>query len=303
MQLDRQATDIGAKQGGVILRSQAYQIGFTEKMIRTRVASRSWSPATRDAFHVIRPHDDVERLRGAVAALRTATVSHESAARLHAFPMVKWTPNTVTVDASTTHRFPGVVVRRSRDLLAAHVVTIARLPVTSPERTLMDLAGRLDPVRFRALFDELVVSKRVQVESLQKIHAEVGGRGKPGSAAMAAALAECADGPGTVSALEALGRRTLRRFGLPEPEHEYSIPWDAGKRFDEAFVAANVAIEWDSRRWHTRRADMESDRRRDRAAMSHGWLIVRITWKDLREAPEETMSQLKVILSSRGLEC
>jgi hypothetical protein len=215
--------------------------------------------------------------------------------------MVVGTPNTVTVHASTTHAFPGVTVRRSRDLEVGHVVTVDRLKVTSPERTLMDLASRLDGQRFRMLFDELIVSRRVDLERLRLIHASVGGRGKPGSAFMSAALGACADqSEVTVSALEGLGRRTLARFGLPEPVHEYPVPWARSQRFDEAFVEARVAVEWDSRRWHTRRADMNRDRARDRSAMANGWLIVRMTWYDLRETPGEAMAQLGVILRTRG---
>jgi hypothetical protein len=304
MQIDKKATDLGAAQGGVILRSQAYELGFTEKMIRTRLATRTWERATQDAFFVTQPRDDIDRLRAAVAALRGAVVSHESAARLHAFPMVAGTPNTVTVHASTTHVFPGVMVRRSRDLEVGHVVTVDRLNVTSPERTLMDMASRLDGRRFRMLFDELIVSRRVDLERLRLIHDSVGRRGKPGSAFMSAALGACEDqSEVTISALESLGRRTLVRFGLPEPVHEYPVPWAGAQRFDAAFVEARVALEWDSRRWHTRRADMNRDRARDRSAMANGWLIVRVTWQDLRETPAETMAELGIILRTRGLAC
>jgi hypothetical protein len=300
MQIDKRALDIGAKQGGVILRRQAYELGFTAKMIRKRVGTAAWSKVSDDAFLVITPRDDTDRLTAAVTSLHGAVVSHESAARIHGISCVPWLPNTVTVEASQTHRFPGVVVRRTRDMQTSHAVRIAALPVTSIERTTIDLASRLAPQQFRDMFDELVVSKRLDLDRVRKIHGEIGGRGKPGSAVVAAVLEECADGfIAAGSALEQLGRRTLRRWGLPDPTHEYPLPWDPDKRFDEAYPEARLAVEWDSRRWHTKRTDMNRDRARDRSAVEHGWVIVRITWQDLRESPEESMVQLKAILKTR----
>ncbi len=57
-------------------------------------------------------------------------------------------------------------------------------------------------------------------------------------------------------------------------------------RVDALLVDAPVIIESDGRRWHTRVADFERDRQRDRAAASHGYVTMRFTYDELRCDPD-----------------
>ncbi len=94
--------------------------------------------------------------------------------------------------------------------------------------------------------------------------------------------------------MERLGARILITEGLPAPHFEFSIPWEADRRFDVAYPDQLLAIEWDSRRWHTRADAFVRDRERDRRAVLHGWRVLRFTWEDLTDQP------LMVVESVRG---
>jgi very-short-patch-repair endonuclease len=47
-----------------------------------------------------------------------------------------------------------------------------------------------------------------------------------------------------------------------------------------------MIVEADGRRWHTRQADFERDRRRDNAALALGLVVVRFTYKMLVTEPD-----------------
>lgn len=99
--------------------------------------------------------------------------------------------------------------------------------------------------------------------------------------------------------LERRGRRVLVAGGLPLPVAQLPIPWSPSRRFDDAYPAARLAIEWDSRAWHLQRAAMESDRKRDRLAATKGWFVLRFTSQDLKDQPEEVVATVSKLLDGR----
>ena len=84
----------------------------------------------------------------------------------------------------------------------------------------------------------------------------------------------------------------MRRAGLPEPERQYEIRDPSGRlvaRADFAYPAAKLAIEADSRTWHTGRIRFEHDLARRNALTKLGWDVVHVTWGDL-DAPDKALA-------------
>ncbi len=298
MSIERACIEIAARQGGVIRRTQALELGLTAKMIRSRVMSEQWSVVSRGVYRLLGARDYRELLHGAVATLPNAVVSHQSAARIHAISGAPIDPVTVTVHSSTTHRFVGVVVRRCVDLAPHHIEEIDGLPTTTLARTVVDLAGVVSSGRLARIVDELVVGSRMELDGLAALVDEIARRGKPGSAALREVLDERRDAAwATATELERFGLSVLEQFGLPAPETQFPAPWGGAERLDAAYPEARVAIEWDSRRWHTRAADFERDRRRDRRAAVHGWIILRVTWRDLKQRSAQVAADVGAILA------
>jgi len=44
---------------------------------------------------------------------------------------------------------------------------------------------------------------------------------------------------------------------------------------------------------------MESDRMRDRECAVHSWLLMRITWHDLKQRPGQVAQQIAAVLGQR----
>ncbi len=298
--IERNILQTAFAQGGVIGRGQALALGFTSDQIKYRLRTGAWVRQPGDAYRLVEPGDRRALLWGAVLGLRGAVVSHQSAAELHTIPMVPAEPVSVTVHASAAHRLPGVKVHRTRDLAEHHIERRAGLPVTTLIRTVFDLAGVLHPRLFEQVVDELIAARRLRVADIAEITDELARRGKRGSALIKTVLAERSGIPAvTFTVIERKGRSVLLRGGLPHPHLQFPIPWAPHRRFDAAYPRAGVGIEWDSRRWHTRRADFERDRRRDREALAHGWVVVRVTWAELVGRPDMVVDDIRRLLEAR----
>jgi len=237
-------------------------------------------------------------VRAAVTVLPDAVVSHEAAAEIHDFPKMPRGIASVSVHSRTTHDFPDVVVHRCHDLLKEHIVEVLSLPVTSIPRTIVDLSTQLTPKHLKAIFGSLITEKRVVTDEVQLVVDQIARRGKPGIRKIRALLEERESGPRDGTPLERLGAQVLRTFGIPEPIFEFPLPWDPDKRFDVAFPLAKLAIEWDSRLWHDREDSFERDRARDRQALLHGWRVVRFTWSDVMQRPDEVADTVRRLLST-----
>ncbi|MEN8239472.1 MAG: hypothetical protein ABFR53_09750, partial [Actinomycetota bacterium] len=236
-------------------------------------------------------------VRAAIASLPDAVVSHDAAAEIHNFPKMRRGVASVSVHSRTTHEFPGVTVHRCHDLADDHIVLVSGLPVTSIPRTIVDLSQQLSARHLEAVFASLITERRVVTDEVQAVVNQVARRGKPGIQKIRSVLEERDVGPRDGTPLERAGAMALRSHGIPEPQFEFPIPWDPIRRFDAAYPHAKLAIEWDSREWHEIAEAFSSDRERDRQALLHGWRIVRFTWLDVTEHPQEVADTVRSLLS------
>lgn len=301
MGVGSEAVHLAARQGGYVSRSQLTGLGLTERAIDWRINSGELIVVSSGVYRLFPSDDHEDLIRGALLALPEAVASHESAAHLLELPTLPRLRPTVTVASHTTHRFPGVVVRRGDDLDRTHLTRIHDIRVTNVARTLFDLAGLLRWSEFDALAEASLLAGRFKEKHLERMLTELGRRGKRGTRNVRDFLAIRSGAPGA-TVLERKGRAVIARAGLPAPLAQLPIPWSERRRFDDAYPQSHIAIEWDSRAWHEQRAAMESDRRRDREAAVHGWKVVRFTWRDVTENPAEIVSTLSTLLGRPPLQ-
>ncbi len=288
---DTDVLRLAARQGGVVTRAQALDLGLTPDAIRHRTRTGTWTRIGRGIYRLLPSQDEREFLLAAVATLPDAVVSHTSAARLHGLEGVPVRSPTVTVVSSTTHRFEGVAVRRAIvGVPDDQRVLVDRLPTTTVARTIIDLAADLHRPVWEELAQSAIVTRRCSTDQLRRVADVVCGQGRPGSAIVGEFLAD----PG--AGRSALERRVAALLAPLRPEVEYPAPWDPNQRLDFAFPEARVAVEVDGYRWHATRSKFEADRRRDRAAARHGWRIVRVTWSDIRDRPGEVLATIVALL-------
>lgn len=289
---------IAQSQGGVVLRSQAIDAGFSDSRIYRCVASGEWKRVVRGGYRLLESAGRLDLARAAVAVLPNSIVSHHSAAAILGIPRVPRDIVSVAVPSRTTHVFPGVAIHRYDDLEDSHLVVERALPLTTPDRTIVDLASVVSPRHLASIVDEAVAENLCTIEGIDTVLRSVARKGKPGVASMRAVIdARSGDQP-TGTLLERRGAMLLIGVGITGFVQEYAIPWDRDRRFDLAFPSERVAIEWDSRRWHMQVDAMRRDRERDRTAVEHGWRILRFTWDDIHEAPDMVIDTVRRVLTA-----
>ncbi len=292
--------EIAATQGGFVSRRQALAAGCSSSTLARAVQRGEIHSFTEGVYRVVPLEGEESLLRGAVLALPQGIVSHHSAARLWGFPYLRQGPPTVSVHHRTTHEFPGVVVRRTIDLGETHTTELRGLAITTPARTASDLAADLHIRHLDRVVDGILVEKLASIDEMNAIALETGRRGKPGTVKFREVLACRGEGlMASATALERLGHSVLRRYGLPEPIPQYPIPWCPSRRFDDAYPDALIALEWDSRRWHSALEQMDQDRERDRDCAVHAWTLMRFTWHDLKQRAGVVAAQIRAVLERR----
>lgn len=301
MALDKSVIELAMTGGGLATRSDIIAIGKSRFWIDREVAARRLTPVKPGVYRVLDLTGQTDILRAALVALPGAIVSHEAAAHLLRFPKPPPWKASVTVHSSTTHRFPGVTVHRTGDLLPHHTVRVDGLRSTNVMRTVTDLAANLTHGQLGALVEDLVLAGRLDPLAFAAFAETLCRRGKSGSANVTHVIeARLRSGAPSATALERLGLEVLRAQGVPEPVLEYPAPWADDERIDAAYPPQLMGIEWDSKTWHSARAHFENDRRRDRLAALAGWTVVRYTWADLTERPSEVGDQVRALLAARS---
>jgi very-short-patch-repair endonuclease len=80
---------------------------------------------------------------------------------------------------------------------------------------------------------------------------------------------------------------------LPQPLINVRI---AGHEVDICWPDHRLIVEADGRRTHGTPQAFERDRQRDLELALAGWRVVRITWRQLIESPEQVVAMLRKLL-------
>lgn len=293
MDSERSTVELAATQGGIVTRQQALALGMTSRQISYRVEVGRWRVHHRGVYELFTERTASDVVRAAVAALPGAVAGLDTAARLHGFSPTRDGLETVLVHTRTTHVFPGVRVVRCHDLRPSHITEIDGLRVTTIPRTIVDLSPRMPFVDLCRLVDTVVSGSPVTIADIDCVLRQVARRGRPGVAALRSILAERTGENDNMSMLEIRGLELLRRAGFEDIEIEFPMPWDPRRRFDIAFPADQLAIEWDGRFWHETAEAFQTDRERDRTALAHGWRVARFTWDEVTNAPDTVIDSIR----------
>jgi very-short-patch-repair endonuclease len=201
---------------------------------------------------------------------------------------VKSGPPQPEVTAPRNRVVAGVINRRSREIEAT---TWHRIPVTTPARTLVDLAASLSQDELARAMHEAGIRHGTTPADVEAVLAKR--PNTPGAAALRAVLR--GDVHITLSKLEKAFLELLRNAELPLPITNRR----AGGRFvDCRWPEHKLTVELDSYRYHSSRHAWEQDRRRERQAYARGDQFRRYTWGDVVESPRPTLKELRAVLEA-----
>jgi very-short-patch-repair endonuclease len=219
-----------------------------------------------------------------------AVLSHLAAAAL--WGIRRGTRIEVTVPRGGRTSRKGVHLHWA-NLPADEATTHHGIPTTTVPRTLLDLSAVVQ-------HDELRSAMR-QAEQLRLTDplwlGDLIGRypRKPGIPILKAVVQEAQRGLNIVrSELEESFQAFLLNACLPLPITNTLIE---GIEVDCVWRDQRLIVELDSRTHHAIVHAFETDRARDRRLEAAGWRVVRITWRQLHDTPEEIEADLRKLLA------
>jgi hypothetical protein len=227
-------------------------------------------------------------------------VSHQSAARLWGIATsVPLQPHVVT---TANLRGGRARIHRIRSMPSDHVTALRGLPVTSPARTIVDLAGELSPAQLEATVIDSIRANVLTPRSLSTCADELSGRGRSGPTAVMRLLDAWDPGAPPESVLESQLLRLLKSAGLPAPatQVEAALPGGGSARLDFAYPHQMVAIEADGYRWHGNAARWRSDLARRNELTRLGWRTLHFTWHDITSRPDHVVETVRSALDLRS---
>jgi hypothetical protein len=272
---------LAAEQHGVVSRAQLRRARLSTAAIDNRVKTGRLLALHRGVYAVgHRPATNHAQAMAAVLACGPhAVLSHRSAAALWRMGVAWRTPLDVT--SPSGHRIPGVLAHRCRVFEATREFGI---PVTTPVRTLLDLAGTVDDAMLIRAVNEARLAGRLPPHDFAALVERMPRR-------LERLLAP--HGAPTRSILEDEFLRFVRRYGLPLPEVNQRV---AGHEVDMLWRPERLIVELDGRAYHDEHA-FERDRERDADLQAAGHRVVRVTWARLTGAPAREAARLALLLA------
>lgn len=283
-------------QHGVVAFAQLVEMGYGVGAVDSLVRRRRLHSVYPGVYAV--GHSALSRegrwMAAVLAAGPGAVLSHrQEAAMWQVLPLPR---SRIDVTAPRQRRPPGVLAHRRR-LLNDEVTVRDGIPVTSVSRTLFDLAAVVPRAGVERAINEaeaLRLSDQLSLGDLVRRY-----RGRRGVAVIRAILEEGRIGSQvTRSGLESRFLTFLDEAGLPGPLTNVGIQL-AGRRIecDCVWRGQRLVVELDGHAFHATRATYKRDRLHDRALNAAGWRVVRITWRQLHDAPEALRADLRHLLA------
>jgi hypothetical protein len=291
---------LAARQDGVIGRSQARELGLSDRRISRRLASGRWRRLLPAVYAVAgAPGTWRQQLRAtSLWAGRGFALSHRTAGALHGFDRFREGP----VELSLLRELEPpswVVVHRAVSLPPRDLASAEGFRVTSVARTLADLCALEDEAVVRATFDEALRRRKTTLDQLQSALAR--GAYRRGVGVLRALIeASLGEGGPTESALEFRVVELLEMAGLPRPLRQRTIEVGGRvRRMDFRIPGTPVVIEADGYAFHSSLRTFEADRTRNNQLTARGLRVLHWTWAGVRDRPEELVSELLQTLAFR----
>lgn len=304
--LDRAIARLARAQHGVFSRDDAVRLGATKAAISARIRSGRWERLARGVF-VLAGADRGFLTRAMAASLLTpgGSVSGSSGAALHRLSGFAPCRVELTVRPPASTRNPLATIRRRT--LPYRSTRVQRIPVGTIDQIIADLCAMPVGVsKIVAATDDALLERRVHISRLEDQLVVFSTARAPGAARLRSIVTERSAGePVPQSELERLACKLVSQPGVPSVLRQFKVPWrvDGHSAYVDFLIKRwGVIIEVDGRRWHTRVADFERDRKRDRAAMARGLVVVRFTWSDLTFGFQDALGELLAIGAMREQE-
>jgi len=286
---------LAAGQHGVVTYRQLLGAGLSPSGLDRRRWSGRLRALHRGVYLALPfPLPRTREMAAVLASGAGAVLSHLSAAEdWELRPKLMTAADLVDVGVRTHgKRRAGIRMHRMEDLGVDERRVLGGIPLTSPGRTLVDVAAvlgvrELEAAVARAEREHLVTSEElanlpIRYEGHRGMRALRTVLGAPGGAAL------------TRSAAEERFLALVREARLPAPQVNVRAgPYE----IDFLWRSAGLAVEVDGFRYHAARSRFEGDRRKDAYLLAGGIAVLRLTWRQITGEPLAVVAQLAPALA------
>lgn len=299
----RRAERVAAGQHGVVGRYQALECGMDARTVDRCVESGRWLrvyPAT----YVIAgaPTSWKQKLIAATLSVQGSVVSHRSAAALWGCPGFGTGVVELTVPSRVDR--PGTKLHRTKSLSRREVRHLDGIPVTDPERTLIDVSAVSGGELVESALDHFLSRRYTTLQRLDARLSHLNGSGWRGTKLVKQLVSERDPRDGHAeSRLETKLFRVLRTAKFPLPARQVPIYDGDGfvGRVDVAYPQARLIIEAQSYEFHSGKQAWTKDIRRRRSLAVSGWRVIEVTWWDLTAGRDAFLQDLRALLEQPSL--
>ena len=293
MHPDRRVVAVAGRQHGCVSHPQLVAAGLSRRAIAHRVA-RGWLLRRHRGVYLVGPLE--APLSPAMAALLSvgpdAVLSFEAAAAAWELRPLPAGSMDVSVARRDIRSREGIRVHRVTRLEAEDTARHRNLPLTSPARTLLDLATGLPRRDLVRAVEQAELRRLTTHDALTDFLTSR--RSHRGAAALRAATS-----PTTQLTRSEAERRFLDLIDqarLPTPAANTHV---AGHEVDFLWPAERLIVEIDGYAFHSSRAAFERDRLRDADLQALGYRVLRLTWRRLTEEPSAVVAAIAAALAAR----
>jgi very-short-patch-repair endonuclease len=293
MEADGEIGRIAARQRGVFTTAQARGVGLSSDMLTTRVRRGQIDRIEPGVYRIAGAPPTWEQAVLIACLAERGWASHRTAAAL--WELEGCRRGVVEVVTRRWSRRPNrsVRVHETRRLEEVDLTELDGIPVTSCERTVVDLGAVVPAERVTVAYHDALNRRLVTPESTWRCLEPLDVRGRPWVPHVRRLVARTLGVDEVLpNVFERRLAEVLTRAGLPEPTAQVEIRRPDGTfvaRVDAAYLDVNLLMECDSERWHGSWVRRKEDLRRDRELLALGYRVLRFSWEDLTSRPAEVV--------------
>lgn len=287
---------LAARQHGVLSRAQAREIGITRSQIAQRLRTGDWRVVCSGVYVMAAsPATWEQRLTAAILSHPGGLVAGRSAAVLHSFEGVRKSRPEILMPFPGNARSPIARVIRSRHFDVISTTRARGFVCTTVAETILTMSLRENYRTIERCLDDQLASGALTASDFAPIFERLENARQRGLPMLRSLVRERSDNayqPPTTE-LERLLYRLLERPALPRSTRQVPMNYPQVAATVDAYIPNwRMIVEGDGRRWHTRQADFERDRLRDNAAAAAGMVVIRFTYRMLKDHPEQCLQTL-----------
>ena len=303
-ELDRRLAAVALRNHSIVTLADVIEVGGSRAHANRRVQAGRWESRWPGVYRIagIPWTYEATVMAAVLAAGPGAVASHLCSARLLGIGFAKAGPE-LSVPRGRNRRLAGLRVHESSDLDRCSTTLASGIPVTGPDRTILDLGRYIGSAALRKAAEDARRAEMVTWRSLLHTLLAHARQGRHGVRRLREVVSTgmVLDGV-TDTDSELVAWTLLRERGLPEPTLHHQVRSVEGEllaEIDLAWVQRKAAIEIDGTA-HQDPLVRTKDDERDHFLRSIGWTVRRIWYLMPLDQPERFVGIARRLWAETG---